>query len=1255
MKVKFLKIIAIILLIMLVVSSFLPVMAYDAISEDTSIWYVVDSNLIPAYLQVDGKNYVCTRKTMHQRDGGGPTYTVYCVDHSFDTPGNYAYNIWGNLDEATTNCLIYGFPNRHFTGDDNKDYYITNVALQILNKNMISTNSKGEEVRTNAMAEQVENGNCSDPYGIRGYIMDLVNKARNKNANYIELGSVTSITKDGDYYITNKIKLTASDTMTKYNVQSNYEAINIDKTGFQLKIPASEIDGNSYKEIKGINVVGHFDAGESAVLGGIFGQQKVTVLKVGDRKSNDISFSVSTPKLEIIKQGYDENGKLKRLKGVTISIYQNGNFVKSGVTDDNGHIDFGNLLAGKYTAKETATPKGYVLDTQEQSFEVKATIGSSDNIVLNFKNSRYPNISINKKGYDENGNLVNLKGVEISIFDKNNSKIASGLTDESGNINFGPLEDRVKVGETYTARETKTINGYILDSTPQTFTINKTTSSKQDIHLSFVDKRYQEINIDKYGVDEYGKDVRLMGAEITIFDENNNAIAKGTTDENGHLSFGTLENKIEIGKNYTAKETKAPNGFVLDPQPQKFTLKGVTNKKDYIYLKFSDKLQVGSLELNKIDADTGDKILGAVFKATDDRGRDWGTITTNGEGKGSIQNLPVYNVGERNTATKKKYTLTEISTNEDYYFDATKVEGIELTNNSTTSRTITNKHKLADLRVIKYDKDNKEIRLGNVEFELYTKEPGHEGKVGWESRTEDNGVITYIANSDLKNAKSYTFHTSSDGEFVIKNLRANQYYYLKETKHNKWYKLINEAYVDNKLVEVKDGIINDLFLKPYSDSTTEKYVEQNRTELKLDIPNELIKGQVKVIKVDKDNNEVKLEGVKFNVLDKNGKVLETITTDKNGEATSAKYPIRDFRKLTLQEASTLKEYKFNDKKQTITFTEEEIKNIKFENELKKAKIQVIKSDADTKVKLQNVEFDVIDNTTKDIVDHIKTNKKGEATTKDLRIDHTYTLKETKTNEFYKLNTDDIVVDLTKYIDNYKDNIVEKIDITNEKMKGQVEIIKTDGETTYPLKGVTFEIYDKKGKVIDTLVTDDEGKATSKKLPINQKYTVKETITNKGYVLNDTPQTIELKEDEISTLKFENNKGKGKIKIIKASSDGIVEGFKFNIKGTSYTGEEIDLTVTTDKDGLILTDDILEGKYTITEIRDDLSNGYVEPEPQEIEVKNGETAEVYVYNEKIVIPKTGDNSHIKLAIGIIILSLLGIGWLFFKLFKNKKTT
>ena len=55
--------------------------------------------------------------------------------------------------------------------------------------------------------------------------------------------------------------------------------------------------------------------------------------------------------------------------------------------------------------------------------------------------------------------------------------------------------------------------------------------------------------------------------------------------------------------------------------------------------------------------------------------------------------------------------------------------------------------------------------------------------------------------------------------------------------------------------------------------------------------------QVKVIKVDKDNNEVKLECVEFEVSDENDKVLEKIITDENGEALTSRYAIRDFAKL----------------------------------------------------------------------------------------------------------------------------------------------------------------------------------------------------------------------------------------------------------------------------------------------------------------------------------------------------------------------
>ncbi len=77
------------------------------------------------------------------------------------------------------------------------------------------------------------------------------------------------------------------------------------------------------------------------------------------------------------------------------------------------------------------------------------------------------------------------------------------------------------------------------------------------------------------------------------------------------------------------------------------------------------------------------------------------------------------------------------------------------------------------------------------------------------------------------------------------------------------------------------------------------------------------KAQVRVIKVDLDNNEVKLKGVKFNVLDENKNVLETIITNDEGEAITSKYPVRDFEKLTLQETETLQNYKLNTTPQTV--------------------------------------------------------------------------------------------------------------------------------------------------------------------------------------------------------------------------------------------------------------------------------------------------------------------------------------------------
>src|SRR5699024_1400300 len=125
---------------------------------------------------------------------------------------------------------------------------------------------------------------------------------------------------------------------------------------------------------------------------------------------------------------------------------------------------------------------------------------------------------------------------------------------------------------------------------------------------------------------------------------------------------------------------------------------------------------------------------------------------------------------------------------------------------------------------------------------------------------------------------------------------------------------------------------------------TEVNVEWDITQ-DVTVENELKKGQIKIIKVDEENNEIKLENVKFVVMDKDGKVLEELITDKNGEAITQKYPIRDYSELKIQEVETNEEYVLDDTMYTIELEENQIKDVVFENEKIKGQIEVIKVSA----------------------------------------------------------------------------------------------------------------------------------------------------------------------------------------------------------------------------------------------------------------------------------------------------------------------
>lgn len=537
------------------------------------------------------------------------------------------------------------------------------------------------------------------------------------------------------------------------------------------------------------------------------------------------------------------------------------------------------------------------------------------------------------------------------------------------------------------------------------------------------------------------------------------------------------------------------------------------------------------------------------------------------------------------------YVAREIETNAKYILN-TNDFNTNTEFNKTSTLNIENEHKKGNLKVYKVDKDYHKIVLGHIEFDLYSE--------------EFNRVIG-------------TYRTDENGEIYIENLRIGNYSLI-EKETNKWYNLADDT---NVVVEWNE--------------TTDSTIE-----------NELQKGQIKIVKIDTDNHEVKLEGVTFELYNENHELLETLVTDKNGEATTGRYAIRDFEKLYLKETKTLDNYVLNDEEKEIVLEANQITTVTFENEKKKGQLEVIKVDKDNnEVKLKDVTFEVYDEQGK-LVDTLVTDEEGKAVTKRLPIDQEYTIKETITNEKYVLN--DEIVKVTLEQDKIKSMTFE-----NEQRKGQIEIIKVDSENNeIKLEGVTFEIIDSNGNVVDTIVTDSNGKATSKRLSIYDEYTVKEKETRKEYVLSEETQKVVLEENEIKSIIFENKMKRGSIKIIKVSNgenkvlniaDGtLLSGAKFIV---SNSNGDVFGIYETDENGTIQIDNLPYGEYNITEY--EAPEGYIkDAESQNVSIlEDGQIVEVKFTNSPIQpeLPKTGYD--IELPISIITVFMVA-----FLITKNK---
>ena len=304
--------------------------------------------------------------------------------------------------------------------------------------------------------------------------------------------------------------------------------------------------------------------------------------------------------------------------------------------------------------------------------------------------------------------------------DKDGTVLQSNLTtDADGKLTVDDLEP----GD-YQLVETQAPDGYELDSTPVTFTIEK--GQKDSVQVAMTNKLMTgSVVLTK--TDEETNEI-LQGAVFELQDKDGNALQSGlTTNEAGQLSVDEL-----VPGDYQLVETQAPTGYELDQTPVTFTIeKGQTKA---VQVQMTNKVTPGSVILTKTDDKTGEVLQGAVFELQDKDGNVLQSgLITDESGKIAVNDLK-----------PGDYQLVETQAPTGYDLDTTPVVfTIEKGQTEAVQVQMTNKETPGSAILTKTDDKTGEVLQGAV-FELQD----NEGKVLQSNLiTDETGkiVITDLA------------------------------------------------------------------------------------------------------------------------------------------------------------------------------------------------------------------------------------------------------------------------------------------------------------------------------------------------------------------------------------------------------------------------------------------------------------------------------------------------------------------------------
>lgn len=437
------------------------------------------------------------------------------------------------------------------------------------------------------------------------------------------------------------------------------------------------------------------------------------------------------------------------LEGVTFKVTtstgefvpdENGYISSNGLykTDKDGKIQIDGVV-GTLVVTEVETIPGYTIDPAHQTQTVQ--VNPNDTQTLYFTNTPSTTLVIEK--YIE-GTTTPLEGVTFLVTDSSGAVVGPSngeyITDENGRIVIDGLEP----GITVTAREVKTLEGYVLDGAPKSIAIK----AGEVQTLRFYNSKQGTLVIRKLDSETHeplaGVEFELTYADGGYVDDANGHLSsKGlyTTNENGEIRISGVTGTIVV------KETKTIEGYTIDPASQSQTV--VVNPEDTQTLTFYNQ-PIGGVEILKVDANrTSKRIPNTTFeiRKIDDELID--TVTTDKNGR-------VFCALENGT-----YYAVEIEAGEGYRLDDTP-HYFEVENGKTTSIRIENEA-FSGLLIHKVDSTTGEGIYG-AHFLVYDSSKNPIG----EYVSDDRG---YVYVEGLSSGRYYVRELDNEGYLVDDELK----------------------------------------------------------------------------------------------------------------------------------------------------------------------------------------------------------------------------------------------------------------------------------------------------------------------------------------------------------------------------------------------------------------------------------------------------------------------------------------------------